>query len=130
MSKLIANYMALWARIFDFTGRSRREEYWYAALGTAIVSILIFIVMSFVSGIFSAIGLHLTGLFTVIYTIYYIANMIAFISLGVRRLHDIGMTGWLYLINLTGAGVIVLLILACMDSQSGFNKYGANPKGR
>lgn len=130
MSKITANYMAMWTNIFKFSGRSRRSEYWYAVLGQFIVSVLILIVMAFVNGIFNAIGLDMSGLLSVIYTLYYIASTIAFVSLGVRRLHDIGITGLLYLIYLTGIGSIALLIMHCMDSQPGINKYGANPKDR
>lgn len=129
MSKVIANYMAMWAKMFDFKTRSSRSEYWYAVLGTVIVSIVLLLVLSVIGGILNVIGISFTGVASLIYSVYYIASYIASISLGVRRLHDIGMTGWLYLIVLTGIGSIALLVMACMDSQSGYNKWGANPKG-
>lgn len=128
MSKLIANYIAYWTRAFDFSGRSSRSEYWYATLGIIIVSIIMMIVLSCIGGIFNVIGISFRGLAAVIYSVYYILSYVASISLGVRRLHDIGVTGWLYLIAFTGIGGIALLVMACIDSQSGYNKWGASPK--
>jgi uncharacterized membrane protein YhaH (DUF805 family) len=87
------------------------------------------IVLAVIGGILNVIGISFTGVASLIYSVYYILSYIASISLGVRRLHDIGMTGWLYLIILTGIGSIALIVMACMDSQSGYNKWGANPKG-
>lgn len=128
MSKIIANYIAYWKRAFDFKGRSSRSEYWYAVLGTIIVSLIIMIVLAFIGGIFNVIGISFSGAASVIYSVYYILSYIASISLSVRRLHDIGLTGWLYLIMFTGIGSIALLVMACIDSQAGYNQWGENPK--
>jgi uncharacterized membrane protein YhaH (DUF805 family) len=47
----------------------------------------------------------------------------------VRRLHDIGKSGWWYLIALIPQfGFFGLLVLLCTDSQPGINQYGPNPK--
>ena len=48
----------------------------------------------------------------------------------IRRLHDIGKSGWWILIGfIPYIGPIVLLVFCCLDSESGTNKYGPNPKG-
>jgi uncharacterized membrane protein YhaH (DUF805 family) len=50
-------------------------------------------------------------------------------NIGVRRLHDVGKSGWMMLIALIPlVGGIWLLVLMCTDSQSGPNKWGENPK--
>ena len=50
------------------------------------------------------------------------------LSVCVRRLHDIGKSGWMLLIGLIPyIGGIILLILYCKDSM-GDNEYGTNPK--
>ena len=47
----------------------------------------------------------------------------------VRRLYDVGKSGWMYLIIFFPLiGVIWLLVLLVKDSQEGQNKYGPNPK--
>lgn len=60
---------------------------------------------------------------------YGIVVIIPNITVTVRRLHDIGMSGWWILINFVPfVGFIGLLILALFDSQPHHNEYGANPK--
>ena len=51
------------------------------------------------------------------------------IAVGVRRLHDIGKSGWMMLVVfIPFVGAIWLLILFVMDSKPGANEYGPNPK--
>jgi uncharacterized membrane protein YhaH (DUF805 family) len=48
----------------------------------------------------------------------------------VRRLHDVGMNGWLYLVGLIPwVGGIFLLVVALLPGQKFDNQYGPNPKG-
>jgi uncharacterized membrane protein YhaH (DUF805 family) len=42
----------------------------------------------------------------------------------VRRLHDIGRTGWWILIAFTLIGIIVLIVFYATDSEKAANKYG------
>jgi uncharacterized membrane protein YhaH (DUF805 family) len=47
----------------------------------------------------------------------------------VRRLHDIGNSGWWVFINaIPIIGSIWILVLLATDSQPGDNQYGADPK--
>ena len=51
------------------------------------------------------------------------------IAVGVRRLHDTDRTGlWMLLAFIPIIGSIVLLIFFLQDSQTGDNRFGANPK--
>ena len=93
----------------EFSGRARRSEYWYFALFNFIVGLLVGWI-PFV-GLFVSLGL-----------------LIPSIAVGVRRLHDTGRSGWLYLLALVPiAGTIVLIIWFCEDSQRD-NEYGPSPK--
>lgn len=90
------------------------------------------------------------------YWIYVVFGLVIFlpsIAVTVRRLHDIGHSGWWYLLfavltalpciprllHLTGfwsiflstlalAASIAYIVIMCIDSQSGENKWGPNPK--
>ena len=63
--------------------------------------------------------------------IYTLSVLIPGIAVGVRRLHDTGRTGWWLLIILIPLiGALVLLYFMILDSNSGSNKYGDDPKGR
>lgn len=55
-------------------------------------------------------------------TIYSLAVLIPGIAVAIRRMHDVGKSGWYILIP------IYNLILACTDGDKGQNEYGADPK--
>ena len=58
-----------------------------------------------------------------------IAAFLPGLGVGVRRLHDIGKSGWWMLINFVPVvGWIIFLLFMCSDSQAGTNAYGENPK--
>ena len=61
--------------------------------------------------------------------IYALAVLIPSLAVSVRRLHDTDRSGWWLLIALVPLiGAIVLLVFLVLDSSSGQNQYGANPK--
>ena len=102
-----------------FTGRARRAEFWYFVLFNIIVSI----VLSIISGIFRDKS-------NILGSIYSLAVLIPSIAVGVRRLHDIGKSGWWLLISLIPLiGWIWIIVLTAMEGNPGDNKYGPNPKG-
>lgn len=56
-------------------------------------------------------------------------TLIPALAVGVRRLHDIGKSGWMWLVGLIPLiGLIWLLVLFATNGNPGENKYGANPK--
>ena len=61
--------------------------------------------------------------------IWSVVILVPSLALCVRRLHDIGKSGWWQLISITGIGAIILIIWCAKDSTPGVNKYGPNPKG-
>ncbi|MDR6961062.1 uncharacterized membrane protein YhaH (DUF805 family) [Pseudomonas brassicacearum] len=59
-----------------------------------------------------------------------IALAFAFVSLqfNVQRLHDLGWSGWLWLLNLVPfVGSLFPFVLMCMPGNTGANRYGAPP---
>lgn len=64
------------------------------------------------------------GLF---YVIYALAVFIPSLSLTVRRLHDVGKSGWmLFIILIPFVGAIWFLVLTIIDSNIGENQFGTN----
>lgn len=57
--------------------------------------------------------------FMIVYTIYVFG---ASLAVGVRRMHDVGKSGWFLLIP------IYSLILAVTEGEKGTNRYGKDPK--
>lgn len=105
-----------------FSGRSRRKEYWMFCLFSFIFAIAAMI-LDGVLGTAAGLGYGL------IYLVYALAVLIPSIAVSVRRLHDVGKSGWFILIGLIPIiGAIWLIILVCTDSDAGVTKYGPNPK--
>ena len=60
----------------------------------------------------------------------YLAVLLPGWAVFTRRMHDIGKSGWWWLIALIPiVGAIVLFVFVCKDSEPGDNAYGPNPKG-
>ena len=116
-------YIKVWKNAVNFNGRARRSEYWYFVLFNMIISFVI----GFVEGI---AGLQTASGLGMISTLYSLAVILPSLSVGVRRLHDIGKSGWMILISLLPCiGALILLFWYTQDSQPGSNQYGENPKG-
>lgn len=97
-------------RYTDFKGRSRRSEFWWASLFTGIVSSVLSTVIPDFAWIWS------------------LAILVPSIAICIRRLHDIGKSGWWYLINFIPViGQIIFLVFCCKDSTED-NQWGPNPK--
>ncbi len=99
-----------------FSGRARRSEYWWFVLASVIASVVASIVDT-------ALGVSIVSL------ILTLSLLIPSLALGVRRLHDIGKSGWWILIGLIPlVGAIVLIVFFCTDSERGPNRWGPSPK--
>ena len=100
----------------NFNGRASRQEYWMFFLFNMIFAIVII-------GIDIILGL---GFLNVIYSL---VVMIPGMAVNIRRLHDIGKSGWMVLIVLIPCiGAFWLLYLMVQDSSPLDNEYGPSPK--
>jgi uncharacterized membrane protein YhaH (DUF805 family) len=57
-----------------------------------------------------------------------LAIFLPFLAVSARRLHDIGKSGWWYLISLTGIGFFLLIFWWVQDSDTNENQYGEATK--
>ncbi|MCH5346439.1 MAG: DUF805 domain-containing protein [Muribaculaceae bacterium] len=122
-------YLKCLRQYADFSGRARRAEYWYFTLFNAIFVMAIAFVFGFIGGIIGGEQFG-TIMGSVCYYAYCLAVFIPGLAVCVRRLHDIGKSGWYYLLVLIPlVGAIILLVFFCTDSQPGSNQWGPNPKG-
>ena len=123
---MINYWKACFQKYADFNGRARRSEYWYFTLMNIIIMIPLYIVaiVFFVNGMV-ALGV----VFIALYMIYVLGTFVPSLASIVRRLHDIGKSGWMFCVSFIPlAGPIWLLVLLATDSQPGDNEYGPNPK--
>ncbi len=77
-------------KYFDISGRARRSEYWFWCLFTFLVGL--------VTGWIPFVGIIIT-----------LALLIPNITVTVRRLHDVGLSGWFYFAPLGLTIAVVLL---------------------
>ena len=96
---------ACFSKYATFTGRASRSEYWYFYL---------FYIIAYIAGMIvdAAAGSQL------IQYLFIVPLWIPLIAAGVRRMHDVGKSGWFILVP------IYNLVLACTPSNPGSNKYG------
>lgn len=116
-------FLAVLKKYAVFSGRARRSEYWYFVLFNIIILI-------------AAMGLDMlleTNIEPMPYGAFYflvgLAMFIPSLAVGVRRLHDVGKSGWFYFIALIPiVGSIWLLVLFFTKGTIGENEYGLDPK--
>jgi uncharacterized membrane protein YhaH (DUF805 family) len=115
-------FVMAWTRATEFSGRSRRKEYWMFTLINSLIGFALMLPALFLAK--TDIGQFLNDL-----TMGYgLLSTLPSWSCSVRRLHDTGRSGWWLLLYLVpGIGLIVLVFLM-FDSQPGRNEYGPNPK--
>jgi len=91
----------------NFNGRATRAEYWYPVLYMMICY---------------AILLCLGKVGMILYSIFGLANIIPSISVGIRRMHDIGKSGWWILINLVPiiGGIWFIVLAATPTKEPGY----------
>ena len=110
-------------RYREFSGRSRRKEFWMYTL----FYLLLAIGALFLDNLFGFISIgDVRGPF---YTLFVVIMFLPTIAVSVRRLHDVGKSGWWLLVGIIPViGFIWLLIYMARDGDVGPNKYGPNPK--
>jgi uncharacterized membrane protein YhaH (DUF805 family) len=106
-----------------FSGRARRKEYWMFALFN-----LIFGVAALMLDVMLGTAVEEAG-FGLFYGLFLLAITVPSLAVLVRRLHDLGKSGWWFFISFVPLiGGIWLFALTLSDSQPGDNQYGPYPK--
>ena len=133
-------------RYAEFSGRSRRKEYWMYVLMIVILAVVI----GFVERAAGLTGM--VGPYGPLSAILLLGTFIPSLAVGIRRLHDTNRSGWWMLLgiapyaasialllsgNIAAAGMVaivaliaavVLLIFMVLEGTKGQNGYGPDPK--
>jgi uncharacterized membrane protein YhaH (DUF805 family) len=117
-------------RYADFSGRSRRKEYWMFVL----FQILLLVPMMLLFIAFGGPGedpsdpfgsIVLLGLLLV----YALVFLIPGIAVQVRRFHDQDKSGWFILLGfIPYVGSLILFVFMCLEGTRGPNRFGPDPK--
>jgi uncharacterized membrane protein YhaH (DUF805 family) len=103
------------SRTSDFSGRSRRSEFWLFYLAIIIATILVFSI-DVIFVLAGAYGFPIFGF------LVELGTFIPLVACNIRRMHDVDRSGWWMLVPL--AGVYFLFI----DGTHGNNRFGSDPK--
>lgn len=104
---------ALMKKYSDFSGRAGRAEFWYFQLFVLIVVI--------VAGLLG----QKVSLFAYLGALFLLAIIVPSVALNARRMHDIGKSGWMQLVNwIPLVGGIWFLVLCCTPGAPGPNYHG------
>ena len=128
-------------RFFDFSGRSRRKEFWLWWLFVIIVYIVAGILdvqlglggstqssSEFGDGNVAASASFHGGILTMVWALI---TFIPSLAVAVRRLHDSDKSGWFVLLGfIPYVGGLIMFVFMCIDGTSGMNRFGPDPKGR
>ena len=111
----------------NFSGRARRKEYWMFSL----IQIPILLLLMFLDNTWG-LTIEISGQnigYGWLYLIGGLAHFIPGLAVSIRRLHDVGKSGWFLLIILIPIiGAIWLLVLACIEGNKFENKWGPDSK--
>jgi uncharacterized membrane protein YhaH (DUF805 family) len=115
-------------RYFDFSGRSRRKEFWLFWLFW-VISFYVIMYLDSALGLGGtssgyaengSVGFQMTG--GILTWVYFAATIIPYIAVAVRRMHDQDKSGWFILIPIYG------FILLFIEGTRGPNRFGPDPK--
>ena len=145
------NWMILpFKRYFEFSGRSRRKEFWMFQLLQVLVSFVLFAIMlsgggaQFLAGVENenfdstvmGVPMMIGGILAIL---WFLAAFIPSLAVTIRRLHDRNLSGWWYgglliasfipILNIfAGIGMLVMLVILMLDGTDGPNRFGPDPK--
>ncbi|MFC3173913.1 DUF805 domain-containing protein [Novosphingobium bradum] len=120
-------------RYAEFTGRSRRREYWMFVLFQVLVSLAIGLVFGrptyTTGGGMMAGAMMVQGTGGLIQNLFSLVSLVPGLAVAVRRLHDQDRSGWLLLLILIPfLGWFALLVFMCLEGTRGANRFGPDPK--
>lgn len=116
----------------NFSGRARRKEYWGFVLFYCLVFFLFGILV-----VIGAVSSHIskdagqTSISPLLFTgiglmaVFSLVLIVPNLAITVRRLHDIGQSGWLLLLHLLpGIGGLILFVMMLIEGDRYTNAYG------
>jgi len=127
MGPIAANISAF-RNILRFKSRAPRSEYWWT-VATLIGGVIL---AAFVDEWLFSEGGKDSALYSFLnfaFILFYVPWLLATLSVTIRRLHDLDMSGWwacLYFLPL-GLGFIVMGFICSKRGNPGHNRFGPNP---
>jgi uncharacterized membrane protein YhaH (DUF805 family) len=121
----------------NFNGRARRKEFWMFILFSIVFSIIFSILDSLLGTSYkfnySIAGKEIPMSIGYLSSVFSLVLLVPSIAVGVRRIHDVGKSGWLYVVfyGLTifcCVGIFPWIYFMVKAGDVGENLYGPDPK--
>ncbi|MDD1784316.1 DUF805 domain-containing protein [Enterovibrio sp. ZSDZ35] len=107
-----------------FSGRARRKEYWgYCIMQFCVFSACIVI------DVYRYGDVPLDPSNYPVTASWFLISIVPTFGVGVRRLHDLNLSGWWLLIGAIPGVALILMFGALFRGTKGTNRYGCDPIG-
>lgn len=118
-------------KYFVFSGRAARSEYWFWKLFLFLCNFGFVVLIAAMMPSNDYPMMPESGavdFLRVAWMLFNLGMLIPDLSVTIRRIHDINLSGWYWLISCIPLfGTIVMLVWACTKGTQGDNQYGADP---
>lgn len=120
--KLKEGFKLFWTRAFDYKGTSSRSEFWWGVLGNALIMIALLALLIISLTCFPAQINTFSVIMIVLFSLFCIVELLPSITLIIRRMHDIGRSGYfLFILFIPVIGFIWYIYLVTRRGVP--NKY-------
>ena len=116
-------FLGIFRKYVGFRGRASRREFWYAVLFWILTSIIFGVIDALVFDSHDDAQGAIVGL-------YLLAAALPMSAVAFRRLHDVGKSGWWFLLQYMPVLQIACFVWLATDGDKGPNRFGPDPKGR
>ena len=106
-----------------FSGRASRSEYWFWLLFTFVIYFITGMIDGFLFGWEVTDPQWISSALEVIF-------ILPGLSVFVRRLHDVGQSGWWILSSILILPILLLIYWSIIEGDANANEYGAVPTNR
>jgi uncharacterized membrane protein YhaH (DUF805 family)/cold shock CspA family protein len=115
----------------NFRARARRKEYWGFVLFWNLVTLGICAVgIAIDAAIGNMDGDRFPFVLATLFGLWWLASIIPGLAITIRRQHDIGLSGWFYLLMLIPyIGGLIIFVFTLIPTQMHENKWGPVPEG-
>lgn len=122
-NKIINSLIGTVKKAFDFKSRASRFEFWTYTIAAFIVTLFLAVLLVGFAAINEVAGSIFAGLVVLIN----LALLFIYISVAVRRLHDVGLSGF-WLLYLSPFGLAAVYLAYLLDLDPSCNKIIENNK--
>jgi uncharacterized membrane protein YhaH (DUF805 family)/cold shock CspA family protein len=123
-------WRAATANYANFRDRARRKEFWGFVLFYILAWIAVGVLGLLVDNALGLLDEEKPYVSVTLSILFFLAMLIPGVAVTVRRQHDIGLSGWFYLLAfLPYIGGMILLVFSLIPSQKHENKWGPVPEG-